>query len=259
MILSERASLRYEDHGREVFACRDLDLQIESKEFVGILGPSGSGKSSLLYLLSGLKTPTSGRITYDGQCLAAMPEVERSRLRLREFGFVFQQPFLLGYLSALENVVLASPPKGRAVAAGPAPMNRGFVPAQAEFSQRSQGSAADAEGVSGRSVAANSPEERARELLEVLGLGGKAHRLPHELSVGERQRVCVARALLGDPKVIFADEPTAALDHKTGEQVVALLNEHRGEGSLVMVTHDESMLSAADRVLRIVEGRLVDP
>lgn len=310
MIQSERASLRYEDHGREVFACRDLELQIESREFVGILGPSGSGKSSLLYLLSGLKTPTSGRITYNGQCLAAMHETERSRLRLREFGFVFQQPFLLGYLSALENVVLAAPPIGRFVAAGSV-LARGAFSQRSQscaevaegenggisrkgakaqsgaegesggtFSQRSQGSAegdsgrisrkdakaqriAKGEAGSSESVAAGSvpalaAEDRARELLEVLGLGGKAHRLPHELSVGERQRVCVARALLGDPKVIFADEPTAALDHKTGEQVVALLNEHRGEGSLVMVTHDESMLSAADRVLRIVEGSLVD-
>lgn len=214
MIEAHSAQLLYDDHGREVFACRDLNLTIGSGEFVGILGPSGSGKSSMLYLLSGLKTPTSGRITYNGTVLAQLPEAERSRLRLREFGFVFQQPYLLGYLSALENVLVASPENGA--------------------------------------------EEGGRRLLDVLGLGAKAHRLPHEMSVGERQRVCVARALLGHPKVIFADEPTAALDHKTGVSVVGLLNEHRGNGSLVMVTHDESMLENADRVLRIVEGRLED-
>ena len=92
MIRAERASLLYLDHGREVFACRDVDLQIGTSEFVGILGPSGSGKSSLLYLLSGLKTPTSGRVLYDSKDLSHLPEDERSRLRLREFGFVFQQP-----------------------------------------------------------------------------------------------------------------------------------------------------------------------
>lgn len=214
MIHAEEASLVYHDHDREVFACRDLDLTIASGEFVGILGPSGSGKSSLLYLLSGLKTPTSGRITYNEVELARLPDAEKSRLRLKEFGFVFQQPFLLGYLSALENVLLAAPTNGRS--------------------------------------------DAAKELLGALGIGEKAHRLPHELSVGERQRVCVARALLGDPKVVFADEPTAALDHKTGTHVVELLNEHRGSGSLVMVTHDPTMLERADRVMRIVEGRIED-
>ncbi|MEZ0327033.1 MAG: ABC transporter ATP-binding protein [Fimbriimonas sp.] len=202
------------DHGREVFACREIDLEVRENEFLGILGPSGSGKSSLLYLLSGLKTPTSGDITVGGKSLKTMSEEERSRLRLREFGFVFQQPYLLGYLSAVENIVLADP----------------------------QGT---------------DPKAEAMKMLERLGMAEKAHRQPHELSGGERQRVCVARALLGGPRVIFADEPTAALDHVNGAAVVDLLNSLRGSGSLVMVTHDESMLGAADRIVRLADGILV--
>lgn len=215
MIRAEQATLRYADHGREVFAVDHADLEVRENEFVGILGPSGSGKSSLLYILSGLKLPTSGRVLYQGTDLSQLPDAERSRVRLREFGFVFQQPFLLGYLTALENVMLSAPP--------------GMADAR----------------------------EHAEELLQALGVWRKRTWLPHEMSVGERQRVCVARALVGWPKVIFADEPTASLDHRTGEQVVQLLNEHRGRGSLVMVTHDPSMLAAADRVLHISDGRIV--
>lgn len=221
MIRACGASLLYMDHGRQVFACEDIELDVHENEFLGILGPSGSGKSSLLYLLSGLKTPTSGEILYDGNSLARMSDEERSRLRLREFGFVFQQPYLLGYLSALENVALSTP------------IHRG----------RGRG----AENV-----------DQAVALLRDLGLEHKTHRLPHELSGGERQRVCVARALLGGPKVIFADEPTASLDHKNGAAVVELLNGLRGRGSLVMVTHDETMLQQADRIVRLSDGVIVD-
>ncbi len=189
-----------------------MDLAVEPGEFLGILGPSGSGKSSLLYLLSGLKVPTHGRVTYEGADLASLGDEGRSRLRLREFGFVFQQPYLLGYLSALENVLVT-----------------------------------------------NGNVDEADDLLDRLGVLAKAHRLPHELSGGERQRICVARALLARPRFIFADEPTAALDHTNGVSVVSLLNEHRGSGSLVMVTHDPTMLKEADRIVRIVEGQIESP
>lgn len=212
MIQAVDASLVYPDLGREVFACRQANVEVRSNEFLGILGPSGSGKSSLLYLLSGLKSPTSGSVNFRGEDLAKMPDEQRSSLRLREFGFVFQQPYLLGYLTALENVLVAAPGENRV--------------------------------------------KQGEDLLDVLGLGEKRRRLPHELSGGERQRVCVARALLGNPSVIFADEPTASLDHHNGVQVVQLLNQHRGDGSLVMVTHDPTMLQNADRILHIADGAI---
>lgn len=212
MIELRGASLVYSDHGREVAACREIDLTVSPGEFLGILGPSGSGKSSLLYLMSGLKTPTSGEVRFRGRPLQDLPEPERAGVRLVDFGFVFQYPYLVGYLTALENVTVVSPGEDRS--------------------------------------------EQAASLLESLGLGHKTHRLPHELSGGERQRVCIARALLGGRSAVFADEPTANLDHANGVAVVERLVEHRGEGALVMVTHDPSMLERADRIVRIGDGCL---
>lgn len=200
----------YNDHEKQVFACNDVTLQVKPGEFLGILGPSGSGKSSLLYLLSGLKNPTSGTITHLGKDLQTLNDHQRADLRKKHFGFVFQQPFLLGYLTALENILAISPSSGR----------------------------------------------RAEDLLAELGLKDKLHRLPHELSGGERQRVCVARALVNEPEVIFADEPTAALDHTNGEQVVQLINQYRGNGSLVMVTHDPTMLGEAHRIVKMSNGQV---
>ena len=214
MISIDNVSLVYSDHGRKVFACRDINLKLDTGEFLGSLGPSGSGKSSLLYLMSGLKNPTEGTISYNGQVINDLNDEQRSKLRLNEFGFVFQQPYLLGYLTAMENILSV------------------LVTRNPEM------------------------EERANHLVNVLGLAHKAHRLPHELSGGERQRVCIARALVTQPKVIFADEPTAALDHTNGINVMELLNEHRGHGALAMVTHDPSMLGHADRVIQIMDGQI---
>ncbi|GBC94090.1 Macrolide export ATP-binding/permease protein MacB [bacterium HR15] len=213
LIEARQASLLYRDGERVIHAVREISLRVHRGEFIGIEGPSGSGKSSLLYLLSGLKTPTSGVVTYAGRPYAEMSDAERSAVRRTRFGFVFQQPYLLGYLTVLENLLVG---------------------------------ASDVRAA----------EKRARELLDVLGLAEKAHRYPSALSGGERQRVCVARALLLEPEVIFADEPTAALDQQTGLQVLELLVKHRGDGAVVLVTHDPLMLSYCDTVYTLRDGQI---
>jgi putative ABC transport system ATP-binding protein len=212
VISAEGVTLSYRDQEKQVLACDSVSMTIPEDQFVGILGPSGSGKSSLLYLLSGLKVPSSGRVTLDGQALAGRSDADLARLRLKEFGFVFQQPYLLGYLSAFENVMTV--------------------------------------------LRQGSERARAESLLIDLGLKEKLDRMPHELSGGERQRVCVARALVNEPRYIFADEPTAALDHTNGEAVIDLLNRYRGKGSVVMVTHDASMLTHATHRYEMREGKL---
>jgi len=212
LIQATDVSLVYNDHEKQVFACKEVTIEVKQGEFLGILGPSGSGKSSLLYLLSGLKNPTNGVISHQGTDLQTLSDQARAQLRLKRFGFVFQQPFLLGYLTALENILAISP----------------------------------------------TSKDRAEDLLAELGLKDKLQRLPHELSGGERQRVCVARALINQPEVIFADEPTAALDHTNGEQVVELLNQYRGAGSLVMVTHDPTMLISANRIIGMNSGQTAE-
>jgi len=214
MILAREASLIYEDQETKVHACRNISLHIRDKEFIGILGPSGSGKSSLLYLLSGLKDPTSGEVLFRGTPYREYSERERARIRRKEFGFLFQLPYLIGYLTALENVILMNP----------------HLP--------------------------NAPSH-AEHLLEQLCLKEKMHRVPSELSVGERQRVCVARVLFSSPDVIFADEPTASLDSMTARQVMEILSQKR-QGTLIVATHDASILNSADRVFRMEDGRLIE-
>lgn len=213
MIEVRSMDLVYDDHGKEIYACRDITMEVGSQEYLGILGPSGSGKSSLLYLMSGLKQPTRGTVLWNGQDVAKFNEAQNASHRHDKFGFVFQIPYLVGYLSALENVVIGT-------------------------SDRSRWSEAE-------------------DLLEQLGLGAKQQRLPHELSGGERQRVCVARALIGNPEVVFADEPTASLDHTSGTEVMRLLREIRGDGSLIVVTHDPTMLEGADTIVEIENGQIV--
>ncbi len=197
-------------------ALEGVRLSLRGPGCVGIAGPSGSGKSSLLHLLAGLKRPTAGRVVALGADLGALPPAERCALRRRRFGFVFQQPFLIHYLTAEENVLVGSP----------------------QFDAAAR--------------------VRAVHLLRRLGLAGLERRLPHQLSGGQRQRVAAARALMNAPSLLFADEPTAALDRQSGAELMDLLRAYRRERGalLVVVSHDEAVLEAADAVVRLRHGRV---
>ncbi|HZT41844.1 MAG TPA: ATP-binding cassette domain-containing protein [Chthonomonadaceae bacterium] len=211
---TENVSLSYFDGDQTTYAVQGITLALPERGFFGIMGPSGSGKSSLLYLLSGLKQPTAGDVIYDGRSLSRMREAERVRLRRERFGFVFQQPFLLNYLTARENILLAAP--------------RGDQNAS-------------------RHVDA---------LLDELNILPLRDRYPPHLSGGERQRLIVARAMINRPDVIFADEPTASLDHANGWAVIDLLQRYRDRGAVLVVTHDPTMVASADRIFHLTDGRL---
>jgi lipoprotein-releasing system ATP-binding protein len=198
----------------------DVSLAIERGEFVCVMGPSGSGKSSLLYLLGLLDVPTAGRVLLDGEDTTRYQEDELANRRLEKLGFVFQFHFLLAEFTVLENVVL--------------PMRR--------------------LGRLGEAAAA----ARGRELLERLGVGDQAAKRPSQLSGGQRQRVAIARALANDPLVVLADEPTGNLDSAAAANVRQILRNLTGEfgKTVVAVTHDAAFAAAADRRVGIVDGRI---
>ena len=200
---------------------KDVSLTIGEREFVAVTGPSGSGKSSLLYLLGLLDRPTSGTLRIEGRDAGPLDEHERARVRLALLGFVFQFHFLLPEFTVRENVEI--------------PMRK--------------------RGVLSRAQA----RERSTELLESLGLIGHLDKRPDQLSGGQRQRVAVARALANDPPLVLADEPTGSLDSKSSEQVFSILASlvrDRGK-TVVAVTHDTEMASRMDRRVHLVDGRVV--
>ena len=199
--------LSYLDATATVHAVDDVSLTVNSREFVGLLGPSGSGKSSLLYLLAGLKRPTAGTVVYRGRELGATSTDDLAKLRREQFGFIFQNHFLIHYLTGLENVKTGGKGDGR-------------------------------------------------PLLEELGVGHCADKFPWQMSAGEKQRVAIARAVVNHPSVVFADEPTASLDRPNADLAIECLRRVTKEGTLFVVTHDESIVSGATRVLRMSAGRL---
>jgi putative ABC transport system ATP-binding protein len=216
MLSAQDLALDYRSGASVAHAVDTVSLSVEQGSFVGLIGPSGSGKSSLMYLLSGLKRPTRGTVAFEGREYRQISTPGLMRLRRRRYGFVFQQHFLINYLSALENVMVGAVKRNHEVVA------------------------------------------YAQELLRRVGLGDKLRQRPYQLSIGERQRVAVARALVHRPAIVFADEPTASLDQATGLDVINLLADYRSraDGSVLVVTHDPAMLTGADRVLQMRDGRL---
>jgi len=203
----------------EIHALAGVSLEIPKGKFAVIMGPSGSGKSTLLHLLGGLDRPTRGEILLDGRIISQMPDDELTLVRRRKIGFVFQFFNLLSTLTALENVLLPLILDGRPAGSG---------------------------------------RERARALLERVGLGARGDHLPEELSGGEIQRVAIARALVFDPPILLADEPTGNLDSRTGEEILDLIRRvNREEGcTVVMVTHDREAASLGDEFFYLKDGAL---
>ncbi len=203
-----------------VKALDDVSLTIDRGSFTAIMGPSGSGKSTLMNLIGCLDTPTSGYITIGGELTNGMDEAELAFLRNQKIGFIFQQFNLLGKLNALENVMT--------------PMVYSLVPLKER-------------------------RERAEAMLEKVGLKDRMKHLPSELSGGQKQRVAIARALVNDPDILLADEPTGALDTRTGREVMGLFQELNEEGrTIVFVTHDRKLGLQCPAQVFIQDGRIVD-
>ena len=198
---------------------QDIDLAIHAGEFVAIMGASGSGKSTLMHLLGCLDKPTAGRYLFEGQDIAQLSSDDLASLRSRTFGFIFQSYHLISSANATENVE---------------------VPAIYAGLPRDQ------------------RHTRAEELLTGLGLGDRLKNRPNQLSGGQQQRVSIARALMNDARILLADEPTGALDSKSGQDVLALLKELHGRGkTVIVITHDREVANHADRLIEIRDGEII--
>ncbi|MGE5357927.1 MAG: ABC transporter ATP-binding protein [Bacteroidales bacterium] len=204
----------------ETHALAGIHLDIFKGEYISIAGPSGCGKSTLLSILGLLDTPTDGNYMLNGKPVANLSLAERARIRNREVGFIFQSFNLIGDLTVFENVEL--------------PLTyRGMKSAERKT--------------------------RVTQALEKVGMAHRAKHLPSQLSGGQQQRVAVARALVGDPLILLADEPTGNLDSKNGDAVMSLLQElHRGGATICMVTHDQRFARHADRTVHLFDGRIVE-
>lgn len=203
------------DTEERLYALGGFDLKLPDKGLVGIIGPSGSGKSTLMYCISTLKKPTEGEVLYNGTDITGIADREKEQLRRREFGFIFQKHYLVPYMSALDNVVVA---------------------------------AADSDG---------DVTEKAKEALRTLGLKEREFgKKPAKLSGGQCQRVAIARAMINDPKVVFADEPTASLDHENAFNVMKILKKYSEDRLVLVVTHDRSVLTDVDMMVEMWDGTI---
>ncbi len=204
----------------EVPVLKSIDLTIEDGEYVAIMGPSGSGKSTLMNIIGCLDTPTSGEYLLGGENMADRSENQLAEIRNKKIGFVFQQFNLLPKESALANVEL--------------PMVYGGVPKKERV-------------------------EKAKKALEKVGLGDRMNFRPNQLSGGQQQRVAIARAIVGSPQILLADEPTGALDTKSGFQIMELFQQLHEEGvTIIMITHEEEIAECAERIVSLRDGVIVD-
>ena len=217
-LVVDKVRKTFEAENAPVRALRGANLVVESGEFVALMGPSGCGKSTLLNLVAGLDVADEGTITVAGELVTGRTEDQLSQLRRRHIGIVFQFFNLLEGMTVLENVALPAVIAGRKRKAA---------------------------------------ESRARDLLDLLGIGDKASTVPGMLSGGQRQRLAIARALANEPTLLLADEPTGALDSEGGQEVIELLSRlHAGGQTIVLVTHDGNVASAAGRIVRMRDGRI---
>jgi putative ABC transport system ATP-binding protein len=218
-LVIDKVRKTFEAENVPVRALRGANLLVPSGDFVALMGPSGCGKSTLLNLIAGLDVADEGTITVAGELVTGRTEDELSQLRRRHIGIVFQFFNLLEGMTVLENVALPAVIAGRK-----------------------------------RKMA----ESRARDLLDLLGIGDKAGTVPGMLSGGQRQRLAIARALANEPTLLLADEPTGALDSEGGLEVIELLSRlHAGGQTIVLVTHDAGVASAAERIVRMRDGRII--
>ena len=220
MLVARELTKEYQSGSRTLTVLDAVSFDIPQGTFVSIVGPSGSGKTTLLGLLAGLDTPTSGSVILDGADLATLDEDRRAKLRGEKVGFVFQSFQLIPTLTALENV---------------------SVPLELRGERESQSA------------------ERARDVLDRVGLGDRVGHFPAQLSGGEQQRVAIARAFANQPRILFADEPTGNLDAATGLRIVELLESLNGESgsTIVLVTHDLGLAGRAQQMIRLADGRIV--
>lgn len=204
----------------EIEVLKNINLTVKKGEFVSVLGPSGSGKTTLMNIIGCLDTPTSGKYILCGKDISEMDDVELAGIRNREIGFVFQNFFLLPRLTAIQNVEL--------------PLIYSNIPQKER-------------------------REKAADMLDRVGLADKMNHLPNQLSGGQQQRVAIARALVTEPSIILADEPTGALDQKTGTGIIEYFEKLNEEGkTIIMITHDINVAAHAKRTVRILDGKLTD-
>ena len=220
MIEARKISKTYDNGGIKTQVLFDVTFKIDKGEFVAIIGPSGSGKSTLMHILGALDRPTSGEYILNGQSVEKLKKDELAGIRNKEIGFIFQSYNLLPRISSLRNVML--------------PMSYGNIPKKERL-------------------------EKAKEMLNIVGLSDRMENIPNQLSGGQKQRVAIARALTMNPSILLADEPTGNLPTNQSNEIISLFEDLNKKGhTIVVITHNEDIANRAKRVLTLVDGRIVD-